>query len=379
MFKGIAKRWKKKSLYKKSLILFTLFLFALSFVFLTYVFNTMVVYERNLVDNYIKYLAESGKITDSIDSDLFSISKYEKKNANIKDGVKKLVQNKDLKITKNSKESTDKIFAYDLLLHDKLVARVHLKEKDSYIRMAILTIKEWDVEKIETFFKDGIYHYTINVPSDYKVLINNIEVDNEDIISEGDIEGLDRLTKYIEIYKSKTYEIKNLVTEADIKILDASNKEVQYDIKDGKITINNGFKEIEKYEDAKEYIKDNFDVMKLARDYSLILTNDLGGELHGFYKLSPYLIKDSYMYEYLRGWATQVDITFVSNHRLKNPAFTNESLSNFIIYNDNAFSVEVSLEKNMIVNGEDKVDKMHDRMYFVYYENGYKLVDMKSL
>ena len=119
--------------------------------------------------------------------------------------------------------------------------------------------------------------------------------------------------------------------------------------------------------------------MKLARGYSLILTNDLGGELHGFYKLSPYLIKDSYMYEYLRGWATQVDITFVSNHRLKNPAFTNESLSNFIIYNDNAFSVEVSLEKNMIVNGEDKVDKMHDRMYFVYYENGYKLVDMKSL
>ena len=85
------------------------------------------------------------------------------------------------------------------------------------------------------------------------------------------------------------------------------------------------------------------------------------------------------MYEMAWGWATQVDITFVSNHRLKNPVFTNEKLENFIIYNDNAFSVEVTLEKNMIVNGEDKVDKMHDRLYFIYYEGSYKLVDMKSI
>ena len=73
------------------------------------------------------------------------------------------------------------------------------------------------------------------------------------------------------------------------------------------------------------------------------------------------------------------DITFVSSHRLKNPIFTNEEVKNFIIYNDNAFSCEVYLEKNMIVSGKDKVDIMHDRLYFIYYEDGYKLVNMESI
>jgi len=85
------------------------------------------------------------------------------------------------------------------------------------------------------------------------------------------------------------------------------------------------------------------------------------------------------MYDMAYGWSHNVDITFVSSHRLKNPVFTNESVKNFIIYNDNAFSCEVYLEKNMVVSGKDKVDVMHDRLYFIYYEGGYKLVDIKSL
>ena len=87
-------------------------------------------------------------------------------------------------------------------------------------------------------------------------------------------------------------------------------------------------------------------------------------------------------------WATSIDITFVSNHTLKNPAFTNESVTDFVIYGDNAFSCSVNLEKNMrIANGKDKVDVMHDKLYFVYYDdtddgkdNGsWKLIDMKSI
>ncbi len=375
----IVRKWKRASVYKKSLIMFTILLCILGGIFLGYVYNSMIIYERNLVDNYINYLATSGKISSSIDNNLFEISKYEKKNASIKDGVKKIFKSDKLVTRKNTKLTTDKTYAYDLVLNDKVVSTVSLESKKTYKRMAILTIDEWDVKDIETYFEDGLYSYEINIPKDYKLYINNKEVEDSDISKDGDIEGLDRLTKYVEIRKSKTYEIKNLVYEPKIKIVDKDNKEVKFEIKDGKISIFSEFKEIEKLEDAKKYIKDDFDVLKLAENYSLFLTNDLGGERHGFYKLSPYLIKDSYMYEYLYGWATQVDITFVSNHRLKSPAFTNEVVKNFIIYNDNAFSCEVSLEKNMLVNGQDRVDKMHDRMFFVYYENGYKLVDMKSV
>ncbi len=372
------RKWRRKSFYKKSLSLFTYFLIILSIIFLVYVYKSMILYERNLVDNYIAYLKDSGKLSKDINNNLFEVSKYERKGAKITDGVKKLLKSKELEIKKNSKLTKDDIYAYDLKEKDKLVATVSLKSKKKYTKMAILTINEWEVEDIETYFDKGIYHLSVSIPKDYKLYINNKEVDSSDIKSEGDIEGLERLTKHIEICKSKNYEIDNLVYEPKVKILDKDNKEVKFKIEDNKIIIGVNFKEISTYEDAKSYIKDDFDIMKFAESYSLFLTADFHGR-GGFNILSKNLIKDSYMYEYLRGWATQVDYSFVSNHRLKNPTFTNESLTNFIIYNDNAFSCEVSLEKNMVVNGEDRVDKMHDRMYFIYVDNGYKLVDMKSL
>jgi len=377
--KRLLRKFRRASLYKKSLILFSSTLLILGIVFLVYVWNSMVTYERSLVDNYIKYLADSGKLTNNIDDKLFEISNYEKKNAKITDGVKKILKSDDLVIKKNSKSSTDTTFAYDLKINDKVISTVELKSVNTYTKMAILSINEWEIESIATYFEDGIYNYEITIPNDYKLYINNIEVSNEDITKEGDVSGLERLTEHIEISKSKTYEINNLVYEPKIKITNKNNKDIDYKIDGNKINIEYGFKEIEKYEDAKSYIKDDFDIMSLAENWSLFLTDDLNGSYHGFHKLTPYLITDSYMYEMAYGWSHNVDITFVSSHRLKNPVFTNERLENFIIYNDNAFSCEVYLEKNMIVSGKDKVDIMHDRLYFIYYDGGYKLVNMESI
>lgn len=377
----IVKKWKKKSLFKKSLILFTVLLIILGIIFLTYVYNSMIIYERNLVDNYIKYLASSGKIVENVNDDLFSISEYEKSGAKITDGIKKVLKSDDLIIEKNTQLSKGEIFAYNLILNGQVLCTVSLKSVNNYKRMAILSINEWDVTDIKTNFDDGIYYYEISVPKNYQIFINNNKVDDKYITKEGDVSGLERLTEYVEISNSKVYLINNLVYKPTIKILDENNKEVNYELKNNKITISKDFKEIENIEEAKKYIKDSFDVLDLAEKYSLFLTDDLAHGVygHGFSKISPYLIKDNYMYEMAHGWAYQVDITFVSNHRLKNPIFTNEKVNNFIFYNDNAFSCEVYLEKNMVVNGQDRVDIMHDRLYFVYYEGGYKLVDMKSI
>ena len=377
--KKLIRKFKRASLYVKSLIIFGVILLILGIVFLGYVWSSMVTYERSLVDNYIKYLAESGRLTDKVDNNLFEVSRYEKKNAKITDGVKKLLQSDDLVIKKNSKESKDNLYVYDLKINDNIISTVTLKNTNSYTQMAILTINEWEVEKLTTNFDKGVFSYEISIPTDYKLYINDIEVSDEDITKEGDVDGLERLTKHIEISKSKTYEINNLVYEPNIEIVDSKNKKVNFKIDGNKINVTKEFKEIKNYDDAKEYIKDNFDILKLAENWSLFLTDDLSGSYHGFNQLTPYLIEDTYMYEMAYGWSHNVDITFVSSHRLKNPVFTNERVENFVIYNDLAFSVEVYLEKNMVVSGKDKVDIMHDRLYFIYYENGYKLVDMKSI
>lgn len=374
----LKRKLRRLSLYKKTLFAFISIVSVLCIVFLVYVYKSMVIYERNLVDNYIEYLANSGKLSEDINNDLFEISKYEKKNAKITDGVKKTFKNKDLKINKNSKLSKDNIYAYDLSLNDTLLATVSLKSDKEYTRMAILKINEWNVTDITTYFEDGVYSYEITIPKDYTLTINGKSVSEDDLVNETDVNGLDRLTKYIEISKNKTYKINNLVYEPDIKI--TNEKEViDYEVNNNKIIVNEEFKEIESLDEAKEYIKDNFNILELAENWSLFLTDDLGGSYHGLHKLTPYLITDSYMYNMAYEWSHGIDITFVSNHSLKNPTFTNEKVENFIIYNDLAFSCEVYLEKNMMVSGKEKVDIMHDKLYFIYYDGNYKLVDMQSI
>lgn len=375
----VLKKWKRKSLYKKSLILFTVTISIIGVFILIYVYNTAIVYERNLVDNYITYLAESGKLTDGIKDNMFPISEYEKSNAKITDGVKKLYKSDNLKIKKNTKESTKEVYVYDLYNGDKLISTVSLKRIKSYTRMAILTIDEWEIVDSKNYFENGVYSYEIVVPSSYQVYVNDKQVSEDLITSKGDVSGLEKLTKYVEINPSKTYKIDNLVYEPKIKILDGNKKEVNFEVKDNKVVVNKDFKEIANYEDAKKYIKDNFDVLKIAENWSLFMSKDLIGSNYGLSTLSPYLIKGSEMYDYAYSWSHGIDITFTSNHTLQNPPFTNEKVNNCVIYNENAFSCEVYLEKNMVVRGRNQVDTMHDRLYFIYYNNAYRLIELKSI
>ena len=134
-------------------------------------------------------------------------------------------------------------------------------------------------------------------------------------------------------------------------------------------------------ETAKKEIKNIPNIIKIAEDWSLFLTNDLSGNLHGYNTINKYLIKDSDISKYAYKWATGIDITFISAHQLLSPTFTNQKTENYEIYSENAFSCEIYLEKNMKVNGKTMQDKMHERMYFVYDKenSGWKLVNMQSI
>ncbi len=375
----IKRKWRRFSLYKKSMIIMLSILIIFGCVFLGYVYKSMILYERNLIDNYIVYITENGTLLKDINEDDIKISAYENSNINIKDSLNKFYKSNNLKIKKNVKESTNDIYVYDLYNENKLISKVSLKCKNKYKRMAILTIYEWEILDYQNYLDNGLYNYEITIPSNYKLYINDKLANEEDKVKEEEIKGLEKLTNYVEISKRQVYTINNLFTKPSIKILDENDKEVEYKLEDNKINIDNNFKEINEYEDAKNYIKDDFDILKFAETYSLFLSDDLQGTNHGFEVIKPYLINDSYMYNMAYKWSRSIDITFVSNHKLKSPTFTNESLSKFIIYNENAFSVEVYLDKNMIVSGKDLVDTMHDRLYFIYYNGGYKLVDMASV
>lgn len=108
------------------------------------------------------------------------------------------------------------------------------------------------------------------------------------------------------------------------------------------------------------------DVVDTAQKWSLFMSNDLRFKL-----LSPYLIKGSYQYDVAYKYANGVDITFTSNHSLKNPAFTEVSATNYIQIADNCFSVDIHFVKHMLLTrtGASVDDEVNDRFYFVKYDD----------
>ena len=121
-------------------------------------------------------------------------------------------------------------------------------------------------------------------------------------------------------------------------------------------------------------------VLKIAEDWSLMMSADLYGNLYGFYNYAPNLIEGSQLYKVAYNWVTSIDITFTSYHTLEDPPFTDEVVTNYRRLSDNTFTVDISFTKNMNITGSGyHADKMNSRFTFVKYNSAWKLVNIKEI
>jgi hypothetical protein len=121
-----------------------------------------------------------------------------------------------------------------------------------------------------------------------------------------------------------------------------------------------------------EEIAAEIDVLEVAKMWSKFMTKDLEGSQKGFGTMKKYLIKNSYLYDVAYKWVTNIDITFVFGHVLKNPPFTDEKVTNFISYGDNLFSCDIYFVKHMEDlkdrNEGEIEDVMNSTFYFMNYD-----------
>ncbi len=129
------------------------------------------------------------------------------------------------------------------------------------------------------------------------------------------------------------------------------------------------------------------DPLAIAKKWSLFVSKDLAGQNYGLYEIAQYLIPNSYQYKIATNYAYGIDITFTSIHTLKDPPFTDETVTNFIRITEDCFSVDVSFSKHMILSNGELVDSMNERLYFVKYDDpandwdtpAWKLASMKEM
>lgn len=355
---------KSKSLFKKSLLIYTLIALLISLIFLIYIFITLKNYESIQSNNFIHRT-----ITSLSDDTLKGYLKEANLDESLLSDYKKLINSDNIKFTK--KDDT-----FTVSLNNRELFTIDTKVVKEGTKLGLFSYQEREVTKITPSLERGLIFYDITIPSNYKLYLDNEEYKGES--TKEKYESLDFMYYNDSMPYISTYKIDNLAQEKSIKVTDFMGKEVKLKEENNAYTVEKKYYEFNSYEEAKEYLNGSIDIWDIAHTWNLYLSRDLNGINYGLGTVKEFLIENTPMYQRAYNWAHNIDILFINKHTLKDPIFTNESLKNFKVYGENAFSCEVYLEKNMIVDGKDQVDTMHDNLYFIKHNNEWKLINIKS-
>lgn len=373
----MSKRKKKMTGYKKSLLIWFLLLLIASEACLIYVSTTLKMYEKGNIEGYMTSLIKDMKTASKVGNinKYLSYNKVEskyEKNSSFEEGYKELFSESKLSYKKNDKEST-----YDIYADDTMIASVTLDSK-KVRRLGILSFEEYSIKEIETYSKNGIYNIDVYVNSNYDLYINDIKVSDDDLLSKEEIKEYSEVYDKVDLPYENHYKITNLTKKPKIKVMNGNN-EVKVTNEKSTYYGVSYFKTDDKDAAFEKLTNKDYDPLTFAKNWSLFLTADLPGERYGLYTLTPNLVEGTALYKRAYSWATNVDITFTSMHTLDKDTFTNVKMNGFTVYNENAFSVDIYLEKNMtLVNGEKRVDTLNDTFYYAYIDGAYRLITMKS-
>jgi hypothetical protein len=215
---------------------------------------------------------------------------------------------------------------------------------------------------------------TITASNDITVTVDGIQVP-ESAATTTDNPEYQTVAEYVsDIPRTKVFNIAVLNDSAEIVSRDRNGNIIEADYSTHSVNLTSSITGSE----MPAEIAAQVDPLQIGEDWSLLMSADTE-----FWAVSRYLIEGSDLYNAAYQWATSIDITFTSIHYLKTPPFTNESVTNFRRISDSCFSVDVSFDKNMVLDdGRDLVDSMNSRFYFVNTPetgNTWKLVQIKEL
>ena len=376
--------------FKKYIIILTVVLAAQMGLTLFYVADSIKQYESNQLDNYMANFIEDLKNTENemtiVGADTIKKSDFDKADATVKKGLAYLAENDSLTFCKSSDSKNENNPIYDIYDGKNPLLRVTLNAKDSTTRLGTLNYKIWEVKEIKLLKEKGLFDYEISLPYCYTVEVNGKKLTEKQSADSLQFIGLEKIAKKVPLSWQANYLIEGLVGAPDIKVTDNNGKPVECDIKGTKLVKHADCEKIADEATAKTKIKNYPDVESIARQWTLFLSNDLHGGSHGLEIMKEHLIEGTYLCHYAGKWVRSVDITYVGNHGFAEEKFTNEKRCNFEIYNDKEFSCDVYLDKNLRVHGI-LVDKMRERIHFVYYDDtndgkdnpSWRILCMKSL
>lgn len=283
------------------------------------------------------------------------------------------INGKEITYEKDQTSYDAKNPVYNVYADDVLIAKITLKETASKPLMFILTKQDWEVLSIEAVYETGDKGITITAPDTYSVFINGVKLDSRELT--GNVTQIDALkyaAEYVTVPQLVEYSVQGLLSEPEVTIYNNQGEQVMYTADDnGNITIDT-------------FMTSTIDselsatVLQNAKNYSNFFSKDIDGCSNSVAPISYMFPADSYYLELAENYRIN-DMWMYSAHQP--PVFTNEMVSNYIVYTPQLFSVEVYFEKNMVLtlNGETRKDITNSRYYYANIDGNWLIVDMQSV
>ena len=209
--------------------------------------------------------------------------------------------------------------------------------------------------------------FNVQLPDNFTLKVGDYEFSKQsgERSENPDEKELAKYTSGIELNDLISYKVYSLNKNAKVSVTDNLDEVTEYLLSENSLIITGQRGKDEMPAELKRKI----DPMMFAERWSRFLTNDLGGSKQaGFNIISGYFTKDSAYYKEALGWISNIDSTFTSAHL--DPTFSEQQIRDFIQYNENCFSVRVSLIKSMYLTrtGETVLDPLDLIVYFANYE-----------
>lgn len=398
----MAKRTNGKSTFRLIYTLYVVLLLALLVSVFFYVRSTMVEYENSSADRYALWLVEDAKKDNAL------LSKYMEQNCfgetspsgKVGDAAareayfKSTVKKAAISVVPAAGKTDATAPVYNVLADGKPFLTIGLKEDGRKTKLGILTISEWSIETCVlrkegaeavnlALDEAGTLSYTISVPDAFSVRIDGKEIGSAIPKELAAIDDFQYVAPFVDVPKMAIRELKGLTFEPTFTIYNNAGQPVEARVKNGSVTCDASFASTK---EAETLGMAEVNALAIGELWSKFMTNDVGGEARGLYTVRNdcRLLPGSDLYKKATNWANSVDITFVSGHTID--SWTSESVTNYVLYNENLFSCDVAFEKNMsLKTGEKRTDAFRNRLFFINNKDaangplGWRLADMFSL
>lgn len=288
-------------------------------------------------------------------TDLPVITKFETEE-DVKLYMADLLEDKTLSYEQASNYSED-FPEYRILADGYVVAAVSLrKSKTDHLEY---DFPVWYISSF-TFYTQPLEYFNIEIPENYTVFVNGIELDNEYFTSRtSPMENM-----YVEPYQTlpdiKTYQGDGLYLAPTVTVV--NNFGVEYVVLPEETTGNYIIPFASDCPDAdtmKAY------AVEVVTTYANYISNDTPANA-----LDPYFPTDSTLLPLIKANTSR---QYYTSHRT--PEIQNVEIREFTVFNENAFYCEVYLEQSMVISSwqDPEIVPTDGRFYFVKIDGEWKV------